>query len=98
MSQLFNCQMHDGSRQFTAFPESCAWEDLQTLLAQLPGACITQFISDDVLEMWLDFTYCGHEFSVNNQEGEFWFFVKDPNCPDEILLGVIHHCKTLTSN
>ncbi len=31
--------------------------------------------------------------SINNQFGEFWFFVDDPKCPSSILAAVIVHCE-----
>ncbi|MBK7708568.1 MAG: hypothetical protein IPJ30_23110 [Acidobacteria bacterium] len=48
--------------------------------------------------MWLDFDYRGHRFSVNNQFGDYWFFVRDPKCPDEILLEVCAHFRALLEN
>ena len=32
-------------------------------------------------------------FSVNNQFGEWWFFVRDPSCDDAVLQTVVHHCR-----
>jgi len=36
-------------------------------IAQLEGAVVTGFITDHVTEAWIDFTYCGDQFSVNDQ-------------------------------
>jgi hypothetical protein len=55
--------MSDGSRKF---------------IADLPGAAVTDFITDGVTEAWIDFTLEGEHFTVNNQLGEFWFFVRNP--------------------
>lgn len=92
---LLNLTMHDGSRQFAALPESVSWSRLSAHLSQLAGAHVTNCITAGVTEAWIDFTYRGHIFTVNNPFGEFWFFVSDPRCADEILAAVVSHCRTL---
>lgn len=87
--------MHDGSRQFAELPEVCAWEVFRQHIERLPGAAVTDFLTDHVTEMWLDFSFRGHSFTVNNQYGDFWFFVRDPACPDDILTAVVEHCEPL---
>ena len=53
---------------------------------------VTDFVTDGIVEAWIDFTVEGERFTVNNQFGEFWFFVSNPSA-DEILLGrVILYC------
>ena len=94
---LLNHTMNDGSRQFAALPESESWHRLRDHISRLAGARITKFITDDVTEAWIDFTYREHSFTVNNQFGEFWFFVSDPSCADDILTGVVRHCEGLLS-
>jgi hypothetical protein len=42
-------------------------------------------------ETWLDFRYRAHAFSINNQFGDWWFFVKDRNCPEALLENVAQH-------
>jgi hypothetical protein len=32
---------------------------------------------------------------MNNQQGEWWFFVEDPACPDETLEAVLDHFESL---
>jgi hypothetical protein len=39
------------------------------------GAVITQFLTDGVTEGWIDFTYRGSDFSVNDQFGSYWFLL-----------------------
>jgi len=46
---------------------------------------------------WIDFDYAGQTFTVNDQFGEYWFFVRDPNCSDEVLMTVATHCEQLLS-
>ena len=95
MVQLLNMTMNDGSRHFAALPESKSWYELRDCIAALPGAQVTDFITDRVVEAWIDFTYRGHRFSAKNQFGEFWFFVQDPACREEILDEVALHCAGL---
>jgi hypothetical protein len=87
--------MHDGSRQFAELPEACVWDEFRQHIAQLAGATVTDYLTDNVTEMWLDFSFRGHAFTVNNQSGDFWFFVRDPACPDDILAAVVEHCESL---
>ena len=94
---LLHQTMHDGSRMFAALPESESWHRLRDHISQLAGAQVTDFITDEITEAWIDFTYRGYSLTVNNQFGEFWFFVRDPNCADDILSEVVRHCETLLS-
>lgn len=89
--KLFNITMHDGSRNFADLPESIFFDELRELVKNFEGARETGFVTDWVTEVWLDFEYRGHKFSVNNQPGGYWFFVDDPNCPDKILLEVVEY-------
>jgi hypothetical protein len=95
MEELLNITMNDGSRQFGALPQTVLWEELRDHIEELGGATVTDFITDHVTEAWIDFSYGGHRFSVNDQFGEYWFFVENPNCPDEILRAVLSHCELL---
>ena len=92
---LFDIRAHDGSRHFADLPESRSWSALQRHLRKLPGVAITNVISDGFTEVWIDFTLEGHEFSINNQFGEYWFFVRDPGCKDQVLESVVSHCVLL---
>lgn len=95
--------MHDGSRQFAALPETYdveqpQWERLRDWVGRLDGAKLTGYVTDEVTEAWIDFTYMGHRLSINNQMGEWWFFVTDPACPEAILAKVIGHFDSLLSS
>ena len=92
VAKLLHIIMNDGSRHFGELPRSISWYELRDHLRQLKGVVITQFLTDDVTEAWIDFSYRGHEFSVNDQLGAYWFFVSDPNCPDESLETILSHC------
>ncbi len=89
--QLLNCIMNDGSRHFGELPQTVLWYEMRDYIRELPGAVLTNFITDHVTEAWIDFTYSGHEFSINDQFGDYWFFVKDPTCPEDILRDVLAH-------
>ena len=92
-AELLNIIMADGSRHFGDLPQSILWNQLRDHIECLPGAKITDFITDNITEAWIDFTYCGHRFSVNDQFGEYWFFVDNPACSDEILTALLSHCQ-----
>jgi hypothetical protein len=95
MPEIYDMRMHDGSRHFASLPESESWESLHEHVRRLEGVSGTSIITDEVTEAWIDFSFRGHEFSVNNQSGEFWLFVEDPACPVEVLEAVLTHCKLL---
>jgi hypothetical protein len=94
-SKLFDFRMKDGSRHFADLPEVVFFDEFADHVEKLEDAEITEFITDGVIEMWLDFEYREHHFSVNNQFGDYLFFVQDPDCPDEILLEVCAHFRRL---
>jgi hypothetical protein len=85
----------DGSRHFVDMPEVVFFDEFYEHTEKLEGAEITEFLTDGVVEMWLDFEFRGYKFSVNNQLGDYWFFVENPECPDEILLEIIAHFRKL---
>ncbi len=94
--QLLDLTIHDGSRQFVALPESVPWNVMREHIASLEGTSVTAYLTDKITEVWIDFSYCGHKFTLNNQYGEYWFFVKDHDCPENLLQTVATHCAALT--
>ena len=96
--ELLNLIMNDGSRQFGEFPQTVLWYELRDHISRLDGAVVTDFITDNVTEAWIDFSYRGYRFSVNDQFGDYWFFVDDPRCPDDVLKAVLSYCKLLLIN
>lgn len=95
LTKLLKIEMHDGSRNFAALPETVFFDELLNYTSKLAGAQITNFITDSVTEVWLDFEFIEQEFSINNQFGGYWFFVKNFHCPDEILFEVFEHFRHL---
>lgn len=87
--------MKDGSRNFADLPEFVFFDELRSHARKLAGAVEASFITDWVTEVWLDFEFQGHRFSINNQMGDYWFFVEDPSCPDDILAKVVRHFETI---
>ena len=96
-TQLTNHTMNDGSRKFAELPQTRLWRELRDHLQTLSGAVVTSFLTDGVTEAWIDFTFRGHSFTVNDQFGDYWFFVADPSCPHGILTEVVSHCERLLS-
>ena len=93
--QLIDIRMHDGCRQFASLPERVPWSVLRDHFASLPGAEVTDFITDHITGAWIDFEFANYRFTVNNQCGEYWFFVDDPTCPAETLDWVARYCARL---
>lgn len=87
--------LRDGSRHFADLPQSRDWYDVRDHINRLSGAVVTGFLTDHVTEAWIDFTYRGYSFSINDQHRYYWFSVNDPTCPDEILVSVITHWQEL---
>ena len=95
--KLFDNKMNDGSRHFVDMPvETAFFDDFADHIEELEGAEITEFITDGVVEMWLEFTFRGYKFSVTNQLADYLFFVEDASSPEEILIEVIDHFQKLT--
>jgi hypothetical protein len=98
--RIIDMRMHDGSRHFGGLPETYdverpQWYAVRDHVGRLEGAQLTGFVTDDVTEAWIDFRLQGHAFSLNNQHGEWWFFVSDPACPDTLLEHVLDHFEAL---
>ncbi len=80
---------------FVDMPEVVFFDEFADHVEELEDAEITEFQTNGIVEMWLDFEFSGHKFSVTNHLGDYWFFVENPKCPDEILLEVITHFRKL---
>ena len=94
--QIFNFVVNDGSRNFMDLPEDLiGWNSLYEYLGLLDGAEKTGYLTDRVTEVWMDFSFRGYDFSVNNQMGNYWFFAENPQCPEDILLEIAVHCEKL---
>lgn len=89
--ELLDIRMHDGSRHFVGLRASANWYEVRDHVERLSGAQLTGFVTDGITEAWIDFSFRDHQFSINDQFGEFWFFVANPACPDGILIQVATH-------
>jgi hypothetical protein len=89
--KLLQDTMNDGSRNFLLLPTgSTPPIRLVFRVLSLWGAYPTAYIPS-LGESWIDFRYKKQKFSINNQYGDFWFFVENPKCPDSVLLEVANH-------
>ena len=95
MMHIYDMRMNNGSRHFASLPQTVLWYVVRDHVNKLPGAALTGFICDDITEAWIDFTYLEHKFSINDQFGDYWFFVEEPSCPNEILEKVLTHFEGL---
>lgn len=94
--RLIDLRMPDGSRHFGGLPERAGvdpsdWNQLAAAVPKLDGAELSSSVSDEVTEAWIHFRWRGQRFAINNQFGEWWFFVDDPACPDDLLEAVLAH-------
>jgi hypothetical protein len=99
VQRLFDVRMNDGSRHFGELPETYdvekpQWHRLKAHVEQLPGAKLLSFVTDDVTEAWIVFSFAEHEFSLNNQQGQWWAFVQNVACPDELLLRMLDYLES----
>lgn len=97
---LFDHRLNDGSRNFADLPESYdpvapQWHTLRAHVGSLPGAVLTAFVTDDVTEAWIEFSFGGHAFSLNNQQSSWWLIVEDPACSEATLEAVYVHFESL---
>ncbi len=69
--ELLNVIMNDGSRWFGELPQNVLWYDLRDHIEKLDDAAVTDFITDNVIQAWIDFAYRGYRFSVNDQFGDY---------------------------
>ena len=95
MAQLLDDVMVDGSRHFASLPATADWYSVRDHANALPGAEVTGFVCDGITEAWIDFTYRGHSFSINDQFGEYWFFAENAECPEPLLFEVMSHWQAL---
>ncbi|NNE98238.1 MAG: hypothetical protein HKN25_04375 [Pyrinomonadaceae bacterium] len=88
-------KLPDDARHFVDFPEVIFFDEFSNHMETLDGVEITEFEMDGTIEMWLEFGFRKHRFFVNNRFGDYWFFVEDPKCPEEILLEIAEHFRKL---
>ncbi len=85
MKDILDQRMNDGSRLFASIAEPGPLKRAKKVIGKLDGVEITSFVGDHSSEFWLDFIYRSKKFSINNPNGEYWFFSEDPNCDEELL-------------
>jgi uncharacterized protein (DUF1778 family) len=92
---LLDSRARDGTRLFGELPQTALQDKVRDHVASLPGATLTDFVFDGVTEAWIDFTFRGQQVSINDQLGQYLFFVDDPAAPDEALREVLAHFEKL---
>ena len=58
--ELLNVIMKDGSRQFGELPQTVLWHELRDHIERLNGAAVTDLVTDNITEAWIDFSYRGY--------------------------------------
>src|SRR5262249_28812546 len=89
-TQITNIRMRDGSRHFVSLPESRTPGQVFRHIFKL-GFAIPYFYLSTPVECWIDFWFRGYRFTINSQFGGYWFFVKNPACPEALLQRVLAH-------
>lgn len=88
--EIFDMRCPERSRHFARVRDRfgpCHWPETLQKISAIPGVAVTQIL-DSIPQALVDFTFRGHEFSLDTQFGEFWLFVADPECPNEVLVEV----------
>lgn len=79
------------------FPQTRFWHEVQSHLAALPGAVVTDATDDPIVGSWIDFTFRGHSLTINTQAGEFVFFTEDTEWHESLRAEVTAHFKPFFS-
>jgi hypothetical protein len=87
-----------GWRRFATRGENVSWVRLRRHLDAMPGAAVVDVACDRMNEAALVFTYAGHRFGIDLNDGRFRFNVEDPACPDAILHEVLAYVDRLTGS
>ncbi len=90
MDELKN-NLPEDALHFADFPEVIFFDEFYDHVEILEGAVITEFETDGTIEMWLEFEFRDNKFFINNRFGDYWFYVADLECPEEILLEIANH-------
>ena len=96
--KLIDFRTTDGSCHFACLASTATRQALRDHIALLTGAEIVEDSANCREGDLLVFTFRGHRFSVSNSDGEFRFFVADPQCPDVLLYQVAVYCEVLLGN
>src|SRR5262245_26490165 len=78
--------MKDGSRHFTALPQTRLWQEVRDHVHLLPGARVTAFLYDNVTEASIDFAWRGQSFTIIDQIGGYRF-IASPGMPQLHIKG-----------
>lgn len=87
--------MNDNARHFVDLPEVIFFDELSDHLEELPGYQLNEFEVDGVVGLWIEFEWANNKFFVDNQPGDYRFYVEDPKCEEGILLEISNHLRSL---
>ena len=76
---------------FRTYPQTRLWHEVREHLLALPGVAVTHAADLPLAGSWTDFTFRGHLFTINAEDGQFVFFVADSGCPESVLVEVAAH-------
>lgn len=94
--ELRKKSLDPAARHFVDLPlEYAFFDDLYEHTAKLPDSEINEFLTDGVIEMWMEFRYAGFNFSVRSRLNDYEFYVNEPDCPEEVLMALIAHFRKL---
>ena len=94
--KLIDERTPDGSRHFARLPKVAPWEVVRDHVLLLGSAKVVNYIADEAVSPWLDFTFRGHRFVIHSHENQLRLFVHDPQCSDLILYEVGSHFERLS--
>ena len=92
---LIDERTQDGSRHFACLPQAAAWAKVCGHALLLPGAELSNFVTERLASAWIEFRFRRHCFRINARDGFFRLFVRDPLCSDLILYQVACHFEQL---
>lgn len=92
---FLNQRMADGSRLFTVLPGTFSWREIRTHLEALQDLRLGEFLTDEVTEAWLDFTWFGQGFTIHGSMGEYRVFASEGDCPTLILTWLMEHFRRM---
>jgi hypothetical protein len=76
---------------FCKFPQTRLGCEIRERLVELPGVAVTDAIDAPIAGSWIEFTFRGHSFTINEESEEFVFYVEDGDCPAAVLAEVAGH-------
>lgn len=93
-----NERMADGSRLFAVTAEPCPWARMHAWLQQVEGLTLGGPPLEGLDEVWADFRYLNHDFTVHAVPGEMRFFVGQGEATTLVLNFLLEQIRALPSS